>query len=355
MSSSVPSSPPLWTGRRLALTGLLMMAACYVAVFVADGGSLSVGIVRDALANTLAGAAAALPVWLLCKRMAWRLAARWWFLPMHLIATAGFALLWYYAIALSLGGVRWLTGGSFAMLFLQGPALHWELMTAFVLYFAVASSCYTVQAIGEAQEAAALLRQSEVSALRAQLDPHLLFNTLHSLLELVRSGDRRADDALDRFARVVRYVTDGRDGGTGLATLDAEWQMAQDYVSLESLRLGERFQCRFSRAPGLGGVRLPAMTLQPLIENAIRHGIAPRPGTGHVRVCAERDGEDVTLLVEDDGLGIAAATPGSGMGLSLVRRRFEATFGSATRFVAAPSPDTTGWRVVVTFPAQHEG
>ncbi len=330
---------------------MILMAACYVVVFVADGGALSLSVLRDAVANTVAAVIAAVPVWLLCRVMPWRLATRWWFGPVHVLATAGFALLWYVAIGLALGIAGWLSGRIFALQLLSGPALHWLMMTALVLYFAIASSCYAVQAIRAAEHAATLLRQSEVHALRAQLDPHLLFNTLHSLLELVRSGDQRADDALDRFARVVRYVTDGRHDGTGMATLQAEWRMAQDYVALESLRLGERLHCTFRCSDDLHDVRLPALTLQPLIENAIRHGIAPRPGPGHILISATRDGVHLALRVEDDGLGAAASTRGSGVGLSLVHRRLTASFGATAQFVAEPRGDAAGWVVHARVPA----
>ena len=339
-----------WSLRRLATTAAVLMATSYVAVFIADGNTFGLPVLRDALANTVAAAAAAVPVWMLCRSVPWRMAGRWWFLLVHGGGTALFAALWYLLIAGSLGTAAWLSGSPFRMQFLQGPALHWEMMTALVLYFAVAASCYTLQAIREVEKSADLLRLAEVSALRAQLDPHLLFNTLHSLLELVRSGDARADDAVDRFARVVRYVADGRHDRSGMASLGAEWQMTQDFVALESLRLGERLRCNFEIGDDLAAVPMPALTLQPLVENAIRHGIAPRPGVGHIRVSASRVGQHVLLIIDDDGLGAEARTHGSGTGLSLVQRRLTASFGGSSQFTAGPRIDAQGWRVRATIP-----
>ncbi|MES3033724.1 MAG: histidine kinase [Gemmatimonadota bacterium] len=350
MSASASPIAPAWTARFLVPGALLLMATSYLLVFIADGSRLGMPVIRDAIANTTAAGVAAVPVWQLCRLAPWRFAARWWFIPLHLVGIVVFAVAWYLTIATALGSAGWLSGGAFQLQYLRGPALHWQAMTSLVLYFAVAASCYTAQAIREVRQSALLLRQAEVSALRAQLDPHLLFNTLHSLLELVRSGDARADDAIDRFARVARYVTEGRDDGRGMASLAAEWQMAQDYVALESLRLGERLGCDFTLDESLAGVLMPALTLQPLVENAIRHGVAPRPGPGRIEVSARRDDDVVTLRVRDDGLGATAVTRGSGAGLALVRRRLQACFGDRLQFSAGPRTDVGGWCVEARFP-----
>ena len=191
----------------------------------------------------------------------------------------------------------------------------------------------------------------EMRSLRAQLDPHLLFNTLHSLLELVRSGDARADGAIDRFARVARYVSEGRAANRDIVSLRAEWEMTQDYLALESLRLGPRLTCRFDFGSDLEQVRIPALTLQPLVENAIRHGIASRPGVGTLVLSAWSADGRTHVVTEDDGLGAAATTRGSGTGLDLVRRRLAAEFGSTLVFDAGPRADASGWRVHASFPS----
>ena len=127
--------------------------------------------------------------------------------------------------------------------------------------------------------------------------------------------------------------------------------MTQDYAALESLRLGPRLTCRFSFGDDLDGVEIPALSLQPLVENAIRHGIAPRPGAGAVDISVARVDRRVQVSVRDDGLGRRAATRGSGTGLDLVRRRLETHFGDAVTFHAGPREDTGGWHVLASFPA----
>ncbi len=341
-----------WRPGRLIVFAMTLMIVCYMVAFMTEGSRPSFGMFRDAIANTLAAAIAAAPVWLLCTRVPWRLGNHWWFLPLHIAGVTAFIVLWYVATAYMVGVASAMNGGPAAPSFLAGPALRWEAMTAVVLYFAIAAACYTTQATRDAHHSASLLHAAEVSALRAQLDPHLLFNTLHSLLELVRSGDARADDAIDRFARVTRYVSQGRSPGHDLVPLSAEWTMVQDYVALESLRLGTRLTCQFLLGPDLDDVMIPALSLQPLVENAIRHGIAPRPGPGHVSVTAQRRDQFMVLAVLDDGMGARATTTrGSGSGLDLVRRRMLAHYGAALQFTAGPRSGEAGWAVHARFPA----
>ena len=349
----LPSLPSgLWQPRRLVVFGVAVVLVCHVIVFIADGATSATAILRDAIANSIAAVLSAVPVWLLCRRVSWREGGRWWFLPLHLVALLAFMSLWYLAIAVMLGAAGMLWGRAFQFAFLQGPALHWQEFTAVVLYCAIAATCYLTQAAAEAQQALNLQHRTEMRALRAQLDPHLLFNTLHSLLELVRSGDTRADDAIDRFARVARYVSEGRAANRDIVSLRAEWEMAQDYVALESLRLGPRLSCRFDFGEDLEHVSIPALTLQPLVENAIRHGIAPRPGAGVLVLSAWSADGRPHLLAEDDGLGAAATTRGSGTGLDLVRRRLQAQFGAGLTFDAGPRHSSSGWRVHASFPVQ---
>ena len=197
-----------WQPRRLLLFGALLVLLGHVTVFIADGATSLTTVLRDAIANSIAAVLSAVPVWYLCRTVSWRRGGRWWFLPLHLLATGAFMALWYVLIAIALGAAGLFSGRPFSMVFLGGPALHWQEFTAVVLYFAIAAGCYLTQAASDARQSLELQHRMEMRSLRAQLDPHLLFNTLHSLLELVRSGDARADDAIDRFARVARYVSD---------------------------------------------------------------------------------------------------------------------------------------------------
>jgi hypothetical protein len=336
----------------LALFGAALVLSGFVVTFIADGSDSFADAFSSALANTAAIALAALPVWWVCNTVRWRNGDRWWFLPLHTVCAIGFAGLWVVILAGALGFTSGVRGGDWTPVVLRGAAMHWLALTSIFVYFAIGAACYAVQASRDAQASALTLHGAQLHALRAQLDPHLLFNTLHSLLELVRSGDERAEDAIDRFARVARYVAQGRAPGEDLVELRAELAMAKDYVALESLRLGTRLQCSFEHDTSLDLVQIPALSLQPLIENAITHGIAARPGPGSIVVSAERIDHSIVIRVLDDGLGAAATTRGGGTGLELVRRRLAAHYGERLRFSAGPRADRSGWRVDATFPAE---
>jgi hypothetical protein len=146
--------------------GLAVVAAGYLAVFIADGATPGIVVVRDAIANTLAASVAAVPVWWLCAWLHWKLVDRWWFIPAHVVAAGLFAVVWYLSIAVALGVAVVLSGEPFRLFFLSGPALHWETVTATVLYFAIAASCYLAQTAHDARQALDLQHQSELRALR---------------------------------------------------------------------------------------------------------------------------------------------------------------------------------------------
>ncbi|MFN0098546.1 MAG: sensor histidine kinase [Gemmatimonadaceae bacterium] len=325
------------------------MLLSFAVVFAGENGDLRVSAIIAALANVVAVGLTALPIWWLCRRVSWQRGDRWWFLPMHFVAALLASQLWLYVLAFCLAISEVLQGRMWDVAPLAGPARVWQAFTAVFLYTAVAATVYAVQAVRAVEQATALHYQSEMAALRAQLDPHLLFNTLHSLLELVRSGDARADDAVERFARVTRYVTKSRVLGDDLVPLAEEWRMVEDYLSLEALRLGPRFTYSLRLDPAIAQQRLPAMTLQPLVENAIVHGIGPRTGPGRLDVRGESRGGRVVITVTDDGTPDVGHTAGSGQGLRLVERRLLLRYGDAATFEAGPRGDGPGWRVVMTY------
>ena len=352
-TAMIPPTP--WAPRRVAFGVASLVFAGFVVMFVSDSGTPAWWMVRDAASNLVAIAVSALPVVMLCRRLEWSHAACWWFLPMHVGAAIGFSLLWHavFAVVSALPSV--FAGAAFTPNWLEGPARRWQLFTAVFIYLAVAAATYLAQAARDWQRAVALQHEAESAAMRAQLDPHVLFNTLHSLLELVRSGDARADDAIDRFARLARYVSEGRAAGRDLVPLADEWRVVEDYLALEALRLGSRLSHTLTLDPTVASTPIPALTLQPLVENAIVHGIAPRAGAGTLAVRADRDGDVLAITVVDDGLGAAARTAGSGRGLSLVRRRLAVRHGEAARFEAGPRAEGAGWRVTLRVPLSGVG
>ena len=210
------------------------------------------------------------------------------------------------------------------------PVLFWSLLMGSWLYVIVAGLSYAIRAQRriQAQEAAAaearlLAQQAQLVALRAQINPHFLFNALHSVGALVTSDPRRADEALERLGDLLRYAL----GNEAEVPFAHEWRFTQDYLAFEQLRLGDRLRVDVDADLAAMPVMVPPLILQPLVENAVRHGIAERPDGGCIDVHARVQDSQLILRVRDDGNG-AAAVAGDGVGLGSVRRRLAALYGS---------------------------
>jgi signal transduction histidine kinase len=194
------------------------------------------------------------------------------------------------------------------------------------------------------------LAQAELRALRAQLQPHFLFNTLNSIASLIPSNPVAAEEMTTRLADIFRYAL--RASERELAPLCEELDFLRAYLDIERARFGDRLTVEERIEPGLAALSVPTLLLQPLVENAVRHGIAARPGGGRLVIVARRAGDALELAVEDDGPGFDPAAPGdpsgNGFGLHSVRERLR-----AAGLVDALSIDTSpgrGTRVTVTLP-----
>jgi LytS/YehU family sensor histidine kinase len=202
------------------------------------------------------------------------------------------------------------------------------------------------------ERAEALRVRAELQALRARLDPHFLFNTLHSITALVRQDPRGAETALEQFSALMRYVLDAGSGRGDEVALEEELTFVRQYLALERVRLGDRLRVVEEIDEEALECAIPAVTLQPLVENALRHGIAPRTAAGTVRLAARVVGDQLVLEVADDGVGgnPARAMDGSGVGLGVVRERLLARHGGAVD-VQVTAAAGEGWRVRLTLPA----
>jgi len=169
--------------------------------------------------------------------------------------------------------------------------------------------------------------QQQLRALRAQINPHFLFNSLHSLSTLVRHDAAAAEDAIDRLGELLRYALDH--GALESVRLQDEIAFVRNYVELERLRFGDRLDVSFDIDEAAADAMVPPFLLQPLVENAIRHGIAPRGAGGSIRVSARMDTGRLAVEVGDNGVGAgpAALEPESGLGLSILKRQLESRYG----------------------------
>ncbi len=207
------------------------------------------------------------------------------------------------------------------------------------------------------EKAQALQRQATEAQLRlleTQLEPHMLFNTLATLRALITTDAPRAVAMLDRLNDYLRATlrASRSDGAPRGHTLQDEFDRLRDYLELMSIRMGPRLGFSLTLPPGLARHPLPPLLLQPLVENAIRHGLEPHVAGGEIRVEAQASGAELLLTVSDTGAG-CAGTPQAGFGLSQVRERLATAFGGTER-MAWHSAAGQGTRIVLRLPLQSE-
>ena len=256
------------------------------------------------------------------------------------------ALLVFVAVRLfQPGALRHLTLGVLAWTAIMGAAAY-----AIVVLAAAYQS-----ARERAADRDAVAVRAELSALRARVEPHFLYNVLETIAGLISSDPHAAEAALTRLGRMFRRVLDdtGSDAPDVLIALDEELALVRDYLQIEQLRLGERLHIIERVADGCGDMAVPPFTVQILVENAVRHGIVPRPEGGTIAVAALLERHRLVLEVSDDGAGAAKDVlirSQEARGLSMVRARLRAYFGDEARFDVAASPGK-GVSVRISIPA----
>jgi hypothetical protein len=186
---------------------------------------------------------------------------------------------------------------------------------------------------------------TELEALQARINPHFLFNTLNSIAALIREDPARAENMTLQLSALFRYTLQAP--RAGLVTIGEELVIVQGYLAIEQERLGARLTSGIDVEAALHDQRIPALTIQPLVENAIKHGIATSVAGGTVRVRGWREGHLAHLTVVNTGGGERQSV-GTGEGLENVRRRLHATFGSRSSLTLGTTADATEARV--TFP-----
>lgn len=204
-----------------------------------------------------------------------------------------------------------------------------------------------VRAVELREQAAqhALLR-AQIESLQARVNPHFLFNALNTVASLVEDDPERAVEAIERLSALLRHSLEG--AKEERVALRRELEAVRGYLALEGLRFGARLRHEVVVEPGLEGVLVPPFVLQPLVENAVKHGIASRREGGRVTVRVEGDAGVVRIVVEDDGPGTSQA-PGTRSGNEMLRQRLELLYGESATFEAGPGPEG-GFRVALAIP-----
>jgi len=295
-----------------------------------------------------------LPVWYVCRTLPVRDSSFSRLLVTHGACAVATSLVWIYlgaALARFIGTFH--PEADLAALF----RLHLAGLLAGggLLYLVAASLHYmlvAVEATGRAEqqslEMAVLAREAELKALKAQVHPHFLFNSLNSISALTTSDPARARELCILLAEFFRRSL--ALGERTSVSFDEELAVVRNYLAIEGLRLGARLTVDESVDETTKACRLPPLLLQPLVENAIRHGIATRTEGGVVRLEARTDGKTLRILVENPFDPESPARPGVGLGLSSVRRRLAACYGERAVMNAERSPGR--FQVTLLMPAQ---
>ena len=233
----------------------------------------------------------------------------------------------------------------------------WEMMT----YWAIAGISHAVLYYRESRDRAVRavqletrLVQAQLKALQQQLQPHFLFNTLHAISALMHRDVEAADRTLMRLSDLLRMTLENL--GQQEVTLKSELEFLGKYLEIEQTRFADRLIVRFDVQPEALDALIPTLLLQPLVENAIKHGVAKKAGAGHIDITARRDHDKLWMEVRDDGLGLSDSALNAlqkGIGVSTTRARLQHQFGADYRFEFHRQPQ--GVAVVVALPWRTQG
>jgi two-component system, LytTR family, sensor kinase len=265
-----------------------------------------------------------------CRVFPWSLHRRFWFYPLQVLSGAVYSLLWLIAVLIvsSIGNA--VLTHRFVFGHFSSYALQWQLFSGLMVYGNIAGFTYISEVNRTLLEeerrrevAESLKAKAELATLRAQLNPHFLFNTLNSLLGVMDQNSEDAKTALTQLADMLRYALRNYPAGDDDdVSLREELHFTDTYLALEKLRLGDRLNVERLIDPDVLRCRLPALTIQPLVENAIRHGIAPRSRRGTLTLSAKRQHDAAVIRISDDGMGAEPerALAASGTGIRTIRQ-----------------------------------
>jgi len=337
--------PRAWVWLQLVIGWLPVWGLFIAMIATVHGSGLSWLVVGAATRMVLTGAVLMPVVRRVVARLPWPHPMRVSFALVHLGAALCFGLAWF-ALNVAIE-----SHFSSAAVLIFGAILAPFLLLGVWLYVMMAGVMYAGEAATRAARAEAAAAEARLAALRGQLNPHFLFNALHSVVQLTAIAPERAARAAEDLAALLRTAIDeDRD----VVALRDEWRFVERYLALERMRFGDRLQVRTSLDEAAMDAELPAFALQTLVENAVRHAAAPRVEPTVVAIEAHRTGGSLQLTVRDDGAGApeAALAGGAGTGVRRLRDRLAARYGtSASLTLANAAP---GVRATLTVPAPDE-
>jgi sensor histidine kinase YesM len=256
----------------------------------------------------------------------------------------------------------WITGHDLLRVFAEHPnqlvltlVLSLVFGTGFSYYFysretiAEANAALGEEALARAANEKRLL-ESNLRLLQAQIEPHFLFNTLSNVLSLIRHEPDKAECMLHDLTEYLRVsLQRTRDGEV---TLGDEVRLLRAYLGIQQVRMGGRLRFTIDVPEELSGLRLPPLLIQPLAENAIRHGLEPQPAGGEISVRARLAADQVDIEITDTGSGMAQSFA-PGVGITNVRARLQGLYGDTAKFILQPNTPH-GLRIRIVIPIERE-
>ena len=304
----------------------------FFTIWVVVTASFERRLTREAFIESMIsmGTAGALgiAVWFACQRWPWPLAVRSRFYVIQAVIAIAFATTWTSTVYLLEASRGQKTVDSW-------PAAARQVAMGVWVYAVLTGVCYAVQTRRRlhktemlAVRAEALAAAARLDALRARLNPHFLFNALHTLTALVRYRPSVAEDALQRLGDMLRYTL--KESNSGVVAFSEEFEFTQQYLGFEQLRYEDRLRVTLAVDPRSFDFDLPPFCIQTLAENAVHHAIATRPEGGSIWITCSQESGRLHVSVRDDGPELTAnASDSSGLGLRSVRERLHAAFGAS--------------------------
>jgi LytS/YehU family sensor histidine kinase len=300
------------------------------------------------IAHLAVACAVGVGVFRLVPRVPWPRPMRWRFVAFHIVAAPAATALW---LLLSYPIAR-LVGGEGSDISTMQRAKEMMVIGSF-FYVVIAGLGYSADGARRAAQAEAIAARTQLATLRSQLQPHFLFNSLHTIVQLIHIDQRRAAEAAELVAELLRRsLEEQRD----VVPLRDEWSFVSRYLAVEQIRFGERLVVRANLPPELENEMVPSFALQTLVENAVQHGAAPRVAPTEIVVTATRGNSGLVILVRNDGdetgggSGSGGAEGGgTGTGLTRLRQRLSVLYGGTATLVAKPIA-TGGYEAVLTVP-----
>ena len=199
----------------------------------------------------------------------------------------------------------------------------------------------------EIQKLRELEAQTRLTSLQGKVNPHFLFNTLNTMLNLVHTAPDAVEDLILRLSELYRSVLKLPE--SGFISLTEELDLVRRYLEIEQIRLGDRLTFEMEMDPAVADIRVPPLLVEPLAENAVKHGIGPKPEGGCIHIQARIEGAFLCVVVEDNGAGASSGMSGNGFGLYSIRERLRLLYGGRGSLTLGPQ-HSGGFRAELKVP-----